>query len=209
MMQQSIGILDLGLGNLRSVSNAFYELGFDPEIVGDAKAFDRFSHLVLPGVGHFQAAARGVEKGDLRSELGGYVASGRPLLGLCLGMQFLAEEGTEGGPCPGLSFVPGKIERIPDGSGLRIPHIGWNSVRFLRQHPVMEGVKDERDFYFVHSYTFRPGRPETLIAVTDYGEDLAAIVGSGNVVGFQFHPEKSQKNGLKLLENFANWDGQC
>lgn len=204
-----IGILDLGIGNLRSLSNAVHQNGFDFRIIEDAAAFDDLTHLIIPGVGHFRAAMAVVEQRRLRAPIQAFVAGGRPLLGVCLGMQLLAAKGTEGGPSDGLGLVPGTVRRIEPGPGLRIPHIGWNVMSAKKPHPVLNGLKPDRDFYFVHSYAMVCDSPDDVLGVTDYGGEVTAAVARGNVVGFQFHPEKSEVNGLKLLENFCLWDGRC
>lgn len=204
-----IGILDAGMGNLRSVSNAVYSLGFDFVYVEDPGALDDLSHLILPGVGAFGTAMRSLEEKKILEAIRKFKESGRPLLGLCLGMQLLAEFGTEGGKCDGLGFVSGSISRLPGDAKLRIPHVGWNTVEFQGDHPLVHGVKNGADFYFVHSYQFVCRSTESVYGRTDYGGEFSSIVGNKNVVGFQFHPEKSQVNGIKLLENFCRWDGLC
>lgn len=204
-----IGILDAGMGNLRSVSNAVYNLGFDFIYVDKPDKFDGISHLILPGVGAFGTAMRRLEQKKIKEAITKFKESGRPLLGLCLGMQLLADFGTEGGSCNGLGFVSGSIGRLPNDINLPIPHVGWNTVNFQTDHPLFHGVKNGVDFYFVHSYHFVCNSAEDVYGQTDYDRKFTSIVGNKNVVGFQFHPEKSQVNGLKLLENFCNWDGAC
>ncbi len=204
-----IGILDIGMGNLGSVWNATYESGFDPEIVIDPDDLDQIDHLILPGVGHFATAMEKLCEMGMVSPLRSYVESGRPLLGLCVGMQVLATEGTEGARTPGLDIIAGTVDRLPVNPPFRVPHIGWNAVSAVRDHPVLERIKPERDFYFVHSYAFRPVDEANIVARTEYGAPFASIVGRANVLGCQFHPEKSQANGLRILENFCRWDGVC
>jgi len=204
-----IGILDLGLGNLRSLSNAVYHNGFDFEIVSDAARFDGLTHLIIPGVGNFAAAMRAFDAGGWRAPVHAFAATGRPLLGVCLGMQLLAAKGTESGESEGIGFIPGIVKRIEVGSELRIPHMGWNVLNPTQTHPVFHGLKPERDFYFVHSYAVNCENPAHVLGETEYGGPVTAVIGRDNIVGFQFHPEKSEKNGLMLLENFCNWDGKC
>ncbi len=204
-----IALLDLAIGNLRSVARAIDEVGFDVEIIQDAGRFADLTHLIIPGVGHFRAAIEEIDRRGLRDELVAYHASGRPILGLCLGMQLLAGTGLEGGSQPGLGFIPGIVERLVDRPGYPIPHVGWNSLEWRRAHPLNEGVKSGRDFYFVHSYAMRCEDPADIIGAVDYGADHAAVIGRGNAAGCQFHPEKSQVNGLRILENFCRWDGRC
>lgn len=204
-----IGIVNLEMGNLRSVKNAVLTCGHDIEQVDTPDGLENYSHLILPGVGHFGAGARALDEKGFRAPLAQHIAAGKPLLGLCVGMQLLATLGTEGGEFDGLGFVPGVVRRIPDKPGRAIPHVGWNSLNIRKKHPVLEGLKNDRDVYFVHSYAFHCDDAADLVAETDYGDPVTAIVGQGSVIGMQFHPEKSQLNGLKLLENFGWWDGQC
>lgn len=204
-----IGVLNIDAGNLRSVANTIDQCGYDVRVIESGREFDGISHLVIPGVGHFGAASRHLQERQLVRPIVDFAASGRPLLGLCVGMQLLASQGTEGGAFPGLGLVPGTVVRIPDAPGARIPHVGWNSVEFLAAHPVFSGVKANRDFYFVHSFHVETEAPEMRLGITDYHSALTAIIGQGNVLGFQFHPEKSQLNGRRLLQNFCEWDGRC
>jgi imidazole glycerol-phosphate synthase subunit HisH len=204
-----IGILDLGMGNLRSLSNAVYHNGFDFEIISDASRFDDLTHLLIPGVGNFAAAMKSFEAGRWRTAVHAFAQTGRPMLGVCLGMQLLAAKGTESGLSDGIGFIPGTVERMEPGAGFRIPHIGWNVLNTRRAHPVFEGLKASRDFYFVHSYAVNCENTAHVLGETDYGGPVTAVIGRDNIVGFQFHPEKSEKNGLMLLENFCNWDGKC
>ncbi len=204
-----IGILDLGLGNLRSLSNAVCHNGFDFEIVSDAARFDDLTHLIIPGVGNFAAAMKSFEAGGWRTPVHAFAASRRPLLGVCLGMQLLAAKGTESGESEGIGFIPGVVKRIEASPELRIPHMGWNVLNATQVHPVFDGLKVGRDFYFVHSYAVNCEIPSHVLGETEYGGPVTAVIGRDNIVGFQFHPEKSEKNGLLLLENFCNWDGKC
>lgn len=206
---KKIGILDIGLGNLSSVFNAIYESGFDPELISKPAQFIELSHLILPGVGNFAAGMRSIRSAEMVTPLQEFFSSGRPMLGICLGMQLFATTGYEGGVTTGLGLIDGEIRRFPETPGLRIPHVGWNEVLFQRNHSLFEGIKPERDFYFVHSYCFFPEKPDDILAVTDYGGKVVCAVARENLVGLQFHPEKSQSNGLKMLENFCAWDGSC
>ena len=203
-----IGILDIGMGNLRSVQNAVYQNGFDPVVVHAAAEFDDLTHLILPGVGNFSAAMPEIETRALRQPILDFVASGRPLLGTCLGMQLLMGVGEEGGLHAGLGLIHGRVTRLA-AEGLRLPHVGWNVLNMTRPHPVYEGIKKGRDFYFVHSYAAVCEEESDLLGSTEYGGPVTAVIGRANVVGIQFHPEKSQVNGLRMIENFCNWDGQC
>jgi imidazole glycerol-phosphate synthase subunit HisH len=204
-----IGVLDYGMGNLRSVCNAVYEIGYDWALSDSGEDFDDLSHLIIPGVGHFATAMRQLRQHELEEPICVFAASGRPVLGVCLGMQILASHGAEGGGQVGLGLIPAKVEPLPRTAGLRIPHMGWNTVSFHQEHPLTRDAKDGRDYYFVHSFAMVCDEMRNVIGTTDYGADFASVTANGNVAGFQFHPEKSQVNGLQLLENFCNWDGRC
>jgi imidazole glycerol-phosphate synthase subunit HisH len=203
-----IGIIDIDLGNLRSVSNAIDASGFDRQVVRSPAELDSTSHIILPGVGSFHTAMANMRRAGLAEPVRKFAASGRPFLGICLGMQLLADWGEEGGLTQGLGLVPGRVQRFAAERVKSIPHVGWNGVEQHVTHPVFAGVKSGVDFYFVHSYHLAPTDPTTLLATTDCGEVFASIVGRANVLGFQFHPERSQNNGLRLIENFCAWDGR-
>lgn len=202
-----IGILDVDLGNIRSVANAIYSIGYDYQIVREPDRIDQVSHLILPGVGSYYTAMDNLKRLNLFTKVREFAAAGRPVLGLCLGMQLLSGFGEEGGGAEGLGLIPGKVMRLECEPLLPLPHVGWNTLNIVRDHPVFYRVKSQVDFYFVHSYGFQCQDDESVLAVTDYGLPVTAVVGKGNVLGFQFHPEKSQGNGLRLLENFCDWDG--
>jgi imidazole glycerol-phosphate synthase subunit HisH len=202
-----IGLLKMPIGNLQSAWNALYENGHNPVWVDDQAGTDDLTHLIVPGVGHFRAVMRNLEQRGLAQKVRTFAATGRPVLGICVGMQLLATLGTEGEETKGLGLVPGRVDRLPEDNGLRLPHVGWNTVDVKRAHPILDGIKPGRDFYFVHSYGFQTERQEDCIGTASYGRDFAAIVGRDNVVGVQFHPEKSQVNGIRLIENFCAWDG--
>lgn len=197
------------IGNLQSAWNALYHLGLDPEFVDETCNFDTLSHLIVPGVGNFHAVMNHLGARGLDRKICAFAASGRPTLGICVGMQLFASVGTEGALTEGLGLVQGRVERLPEDKELPLPHVGWSTVDFHRPHPVTERVKQGRDFYFVHSYAMQCAQTQDCIGSTNYGSAFASIVGRANVIGFQFHPEKSQANGLLLLENFCHWDGTC
>lgn len=203
----NIGILKMPAGNLRSASNAVYENGFDPVIVDETDDLDGLTHLIVPGVGNFKAVMTHLNEVGLTDRIRSFAQSGRPLLGICAGMQLLAERGTESGETAGLGFISGTIERLPEHE--RLPHVGWSEVELCFDHPVVDRVKRGRDFYFVHSFALLDGDRSQWLGVSNYGAEFAAMVARANVVGFQFHPEKSQANGLRLIENFCHWDGRC
>lgn len=200
-----IGIVDYGMGNLHSVQNALEFLGAACRVTRDEQALLDCDKIVLPGVGSYRAAMRNIEGTGLREILDRCVnQQGKPLLGICLGMQLLAERGDEDGPSEGLGFVSGHVKRfsVEEQARLAIPHTGFNAVTFSSAAALADGLGASADFYFVHSYRMECRDPADVIGWCDYGERFAAIVQRGNVLGTQFHPEKSQTNGLRLLANF-------
>ena len=204
-----IGVIDYGMGNLRSVMNAIEHVGFQGQLVDEPGHLDDCDHLVVPGVGAFPKAMENLHARGLVVPIRAYAAAGRPLLGICLGMQVLATTGYESDRCEGLDLISGDVTLLPVKQATALPHVGWNSVTLVREHPVFAGVRRDVDFYFVHSYAFKPTHTDALLGVTDYDGPFAAAVGQGSVLGLQFHPEKSQVAGLRLLEQFCRWDGLC
>ncbi len=205
-----IGILDLQICNLTSVSSAIYNLGFDYNIIkiDEEKKLNQVSHLIIPGVGSFSNISNEYFKNDnFASELNNYKKEGKPLLGICLGMQFLATEGFENFKSKGLNFIDAtvKLMESDDTKNYNLPHVGWNEINILKKHKIFEGIKDKSNFYFVHSYQTILKDSKYLFAETNYLNKFPSIIIKENVIGFQFHPEKSSKNGLKILENFCNW----
>jgi glutamine amidotransferase len=195
-----IAVLDYGIGNLGSVLKAFRHVGAEAVLVETPEAARGAEVLVVPGDGAFGAAMREIEDrgfGDLSREA---AASGRHVLGICIGMQILFEESSEHGRHRGLGLLPGRVTRIE--TTLPVPHMGWNRLRVRRAHPLFEGMADGAHVYFVHSYKCEAD-PSVLLATTDYDGDIAAIVGRGSVLGVQFHPEKSQAVGLALIRNYV------
>jgi imidazole glycerol-phosphate synthase subunit HisH len=199
-----IGVIDYGMGNLRSVLNAVEHLGGDAVLVSSPADADQAEKLILPGVGAFGVGMQNLDRLGFAEALPHLARSGRPLLGICLGMQLLASTGTEHGRHDGLGLVPGLVERIDVDGDLRIPHVGWNAIDSRRESALFEGLSQEPTFYFVHSYELRPDDPEALTATTDYGGEVTACVQADGIFGVQFHPEKSQADGLRLLENFLS-----
>jgi len=196
-----VAIIDYGVGNLRSVEKAFAANGCAAVVSADENVLRQAERLVLPGVGAFGAcmealAARGFDR--LVRER---VAAGTPLLGVCVGMQMLFEESEEFGASRGLGFLRGRVRRFPDD--LVVPQVGWNQVRQQNSNPLFGGIKDSAFFYFVHSYYCEPAETEVIAGETDYGVVYASVVARESLFGVQFHPEKSQKNGLRMLANFA------
>ena len=199
-----IAIVDYGVGNLFSLRSSFAAIGEDVTVTSAPEVLRSADKLVLPGVGAFGDAADKLQQTGLDRVLRREAAGGKPLLGICLGMQLLFEKSLEHGEHEGLGLLKGTVrpisERIP--TGLKIPHIGWNALRFLRESPLFASVEEGDHMYFVHSYAAEDCA-DSLIAVTDYGADLAAAVGRDNIYGCQFHPEKSGKVGLSILRAFA------
>ncbi len=197
-----IAVIDYGAGNLRSVELAFRRIGVPAKATGDAEDILAASGVILPGVGAFADAMGALESRGLISVIQEYAASGRPMLGICLGMQALLDGSEEGPGVAGLGLIPGRVVRLPD-CGLKIPHIGWNSLRAAKRHPLLAGLPDEPYAYFVHSYACAAADPADVLTVTEYGAPFHSAVQKGNVMGVQFHPEKSGRDGERILRNFA------
>jgi glutamine amidotransferase len=208
-----IAVVDYGAGNLRSVVKALERSKLDARVVGDPAALRRADAVVLPGVGAFANAMAHLREKGLGDAVCESIAAGRPYLGLCLGLQVLFEASEEHGETPGLGLLRGRVERFSehddDGATLRVPHIGWNTVRYRGEHPMIAKLPDEDCYYFVHSYKVLPEDPEVSVGITDYGGEFAAAVARGNLFAVQFHPEKSQAAGEKLLGAFAVWVRSC
>jgi glutamine amidotransferase len=199
-------VVDIGISNIASVTNSLVELGYAPLVMDDPRGIEDAQRIILPGNGSFRAAAERLTETGWVTALREFAESKRPLLGICLGMHLLASTGEEDGVSEGLGLIPGVSRRLLAGD-LRLPHVGWNTVDQLKSHFIFEGIKNSRDFYFSHSFALEPTSKNLIFGNTDYGNTFASVVGSQNVVGVQFHPEKSQKNGLKLLSQFMKWDG--
>jgi glutamine amidotransferase len=210
----SVALIDYGSGNLRSAAKAFErvngELGLKESITvtADAEVARRADRIVLPGVGAFADCRRGLYAvpGMVDALTEAVIARGRPFLGICVGLQLLADWGREHGDHSGLGWIPGEVvELTPNVPSLKIPHMGWNTLDFVPSHPMLAGIAPGQHAYFVHSYYFRAANPAHVLATTDYGGSIAAVLGRDNLVGTQFHPEKSQKTGLTLIANFLRW----
>jgi glutamine amidotransferase len=199
----STGIVDCGTCNLDSIARAVQECGGDPVVFSKPEGLARMSRVILPGVGSFRHGIATLRERGFEAPLREVVDAGVPLLGICLGMQFLATRSWEGGESPGLGIIPGDVQRFesPDPS-FRIPHMGWNEVRFVRPSPLFEGIPDGADFYFVHSYRLGDSTNGSVIGRTAYGGSFVSAIEAGRVFGVQFHPEKSQQLGFRLLRNF-------
>lgn len=196
-----IGIVDYGMGNLFSVSKALERLNADYIISGDKEELLRADALLLPGVGSFRDAMEVLQVDTIKE----FAASGKPLLGICLGMQLLFEDSDENGLTKGLGLLPGKVRRFSGtnaaGETYKVPHMGWNKLEFVKSSPLLEGLEEDY-VYFVHSYYVSAENSEVLLAKADYHEEVSAVVGKDNIFGMQFHPEKSSKLGMALLNNF-------
>jgi glutamine amidotransferase len=205
-----IAIIDYGVGNLFSLCCSFDAVGEEAEITSDPETIRRADRLILPGVGAFEDAARKLRESGMDRLVKEEVSRGKPLMGICLGMQLLFEKSYEYGEHPGLGLLKGEIrpiaERIPEG--LKIPQMGWNVLRITGSSPILKYTKDGDYVYFVHSYS-AVNCGDSLLAVTEYGTDLTACVGKGNVYGCQFHPEKSGETGLKILRAFCETEAQA
>ncbi len=202
-----IAIIDYEMGNVRSVRQGFETVGCRAVVTRDPRVIDRATHVVLPGVGAFGECVRNLQRFHLIDPLHRAIARGKPFLGICLGLQVLFSESEEFGVHRGLNILRGKVKRFPAGSSpsLKIPHMGWNTIRVKRPMPLFEGIESEAHVYFVHSYYVEPEEPETVCTETSYGAPFASSVTKGKIFACQFHPEKSQRVGLQLLRNFGAW----
>ena len=200
-----IAIVDYGMGNLRSVEKAIARAGVATVVTSDPAKILGARGVVLPGVGAFGACMENLESRGLAATMREAVSSGKPFLGICLGLQLLFEESEEFGPVRGLGILPGKVVRFagPEVDGLKIPQMGWNRLKIRRSVAELEGVGADPFVYFVHSYYVVPAEPKITVASTEYGVEFASAVASDNVFACQFHPEKSQAVGLAILENFV------
>lgn len=197
----SLAIIDYGVGNLRSVEKAFHAGGVEAVVSSDESVLRSAEKLVLPGVGAFRACMEALTERGFDRLVRERVAQGTPLLGVCVGMQMLFEESEEFGMTSGLGFLKGRVRRFPEG--LRVPQVGWNQVEWRGRHTLSEGIGDKTFFYFVHSFFCEAGDGEAVVGRTEYGLTYPSVVARGNICGVQFHPEKSQAAGLRLLKNFA------
>ena len=207
-MNNRVAIIDYGVGNLRSVLQAIHFLNVEAEVVSDPQLLFGFTHLILPGVGSFRRAMISIRERNLDHILLQQVMGGTPILGICLGMQLLATRSSEDGESLGLGLIPGDVDRFcfdPASVGLKIPHVGFDTVKPRPHSRLFDGLGTEIDFYFTHSYRLRCKQDCDIAASSQYGECYVAAVQHGIVAGTQFHPEKSQSNGLRLLSNFFKY----
>lgn len=199
-----IVVIDYQSGNLRSVAKALEAVGARPVVTEEPSLLDEADAVILPGVGSGPAAMQALESRGLAAPIKEFVEGGRPFLGVCLGLQLLLER-TEEGNAPCLSIVPGRVKRLP--SGLKVPHMGWNSVDFNVDHPVFRGIPTSSHFYFVHSYYAAPDDEHGVAGITTYGLPFCSVYARGNLVATQFHPEKSGTVGLQIYRNFLDFAG--
>jgi glutamine amidotransferase len=208
----SVALIDYGSGNLASAAKALARAGQDSGhtvvVTADPDEIEAAERIVLPGVGAFADCMKGLTSvpGMVETLREQVLKKGVPFLGICVGMQLLATVGREFGSHAGLGWIAGEVVQIaPSDPALKIPHMGWNELAIAQDHPLLTGIESGAHAYFVHSYQFQPALPEDLLATAEYGGTLTAVIGNENVVGTQFHPEKSQATGLKLLGNFLTW----
>lgn len=207
-----IAIVDYGMGNIRSVAKAFAKIGAEATVTSDPAVVINSRGIVLPGVGAFRDCMRNLDRLRLLDTIAKEIAKGKPYLGICLGLQILFTESEEFGVCKGLDLCRGRVVRFrfagddcTGTTGLKVPHMGWNTVAFTRSTPVVGGIPDRSYFYFVHSYYVAPEDDTIIAGRTEYGIDFTSMVWSDNIVATQFHPEKSQDVGLRLLEGFSQF----
>lgn len=209
----AVALLDYGSGNVRSVAKALERSGFRVTLTDDPKVVVGADGVVLPGAGAFRDAAEALAARGLSDAVRESIAAGRPYLGLCLGLQLLFEEGHEHGTTKGLGLLRGRVTRFAetgaDGAPRRVPHIGWNEVRFRGSHPMLAGLPASDCFYFVHSYRPEGVDPGCVVGTTDYGGDFVSAVAQERMFAVQFHPEKSQAAGKRLLDAYAAWVASC
>ena len=198
-----IRIVDYGMGNLRSVQKAFEKLGVAAEIVTSPDQIASAEKLILPGVGAFRDAIHELKRLELVEPIREHIRKDKPFLGICLGLQLLFDVSFEDGEWKGLGVLAGDVVRFPAMADLKVPHMGWNTLKLTRPSPLLHDVPTDASVYFVHSYYVRPQDESVIAAKTEYGVDFTSMIARGNLFATQFHPEKSQKVGLKLLENFS------
>ena len=198
----TIIIVDYGAGNLRSVARAVTHAGYVPDVTDDPRALADADAVIVPGVGAAADTMRNLRGSGMVEPIREYIASGRPFFGVCMGQQALLTLSEEGGEHECLDIIPGRVQKLRAGDGLKIPHMGWNNVRQTREHPIFEGIPDDAYFYFVHSYVPVPDDESVIIGETDYGVTFASVLAKDNIVATQFHPEKSGENGLRMYANF-------
>lgn len=205
MTKPNLVIVDYGVGNFRNVQKAFEAVGAAAEITDSVERVEEADVVVLPGVGAFGDAMRHLRERGLDQPVLAAAQAGKPVFGICVGLQLLFEESEEMGQHEGLGILPGKVVRFPDRPGLAVPHMGWNQIEPARSHPLLRHINSGDFAYFAHSYYAVPANPADIIGCTDYGQPFPTVVGRDNVCAIQFHPEKSQQVGLQILRNFVEW----
>jgi len=200
-----IAILDYGMGNLRSVEKALQKVGAQTLVTSEPEKVLIAEGLVLPGVGAFKDCMRNLKEYGLIDALYQFIQSGRPFLGICLGLQLLFSESTEFGLYKGLDIIKGKVVRFPQGSTVKVPHMGWNTVKIEKEVPFLQDIEDESYFYFVHTYYVIPEDESIVATTTNYGVKFVSSICHNNIFACQFHPEKSQELGLKILRRFKEF----
>jgi len=203
-----IAILDYGMGNLQSVSNTIFKIGFEATVIQDPEIINLYDGLILPGVGAFPQAIQKIKEASLDDAMLGFIKSGRPLLGICLGMQLMCNYSDEGGKNKGLEWFDADILHFPKSDSLNIPHMGWNTLKASSTHKIFTGVERDLDVYFLHSYFARPNKKSEVLATTVHGVEFASMLARDNLCAMQFHPEKSHHVGLQLIKNFF-MGGSC
>lgn len=201
-MTKMIAIIDYGMGNLRSVAKAFEKVGTKAIVTDDPEIISKADKLVVPGVGAFKDAMRELRARRLINPIKEFIKKGKPFLGLCLGLQLLFSESEEGGKNKGLDIIQGRVLKFSP-KGLKVPHMGWNQIEIQNSCPLLKGIPDETYVYFVHSYYAKPQDSSVVVAWTDYGVKFPSVIWLKNIYAAQFHPEKSQSLGLKILRNFV------
>lgn len=203
-----IAIVDYGMGNLRSVQKGFEKIGAEALVTSDPRVVLKADKVVLPGVGAFRDCMRNLEQGGFVEPLLKVISEGRSFLGICVGMQLLFTDSVEFGLYSGLNVIPGHVLRFPEqmsvaGERLPVPQMGWNQLAFKKTPPAFDGIKDGSNVYFVHSYYVKPADDSVIASTTDYGIEFCSSIWKDNIIATQFHPEKSQDIGLRILKNFA------
>lgn len=196
-----IAIVDYGMGNLRSVQKGFEKAGWEASVVSDALSLSKSFGIVLPGVGAFARAVENLKRSSLFEAIMYEINTGKPFLGICLGLQLLFEVSEEWGLTDGMGVLPGRVKKLPDS--IKVPHMGWNQVCLKKESPLMEGITDGSHFYFVHSFYVDAQITDQIVGITEYGINFASMVQKDNIFGIQFHPEKSSALGLRILKNFG------
>jgi len=202
-----VAVIDYGMGNIRSVAKAVEHVA-DAQILvtNDADSICSADHVIFPGVGALRDCMSELHRLELNDVIR-QAAQTRPFLGVCLGMQALLEHSEENNGTPGLGVFAGEVCRFKLAAGIKIPHMGWNQVHQVQEHPLWQGIAQDSRFYFVHSYYVSPRDEDVVLATSGYGQDFVSVIGRDNIFAAQFHPEKSQQAGLRLLKNFISWDG--